>query len=171
MDDPKIIWLLKKAIRTELKQQELYERLSILAETFNCKMLFEALVNEEQKHEVLLKTYISTGDIEIARKKINIYKTKFDLTSRIININYDSRELREGMILAAKNEQKQMMEYMKLWTWATKKQMDLLLRDVMLSLVREESNHRAAIEYEYTRLFGHRMNLEGIDVSRLRQKS
>lgn len=144
----------KDAIKREIDAQKLYLSLYKKSETQNAKALFETLVTEEQKHEVILKTFLETGDIEEARKKVTIYQGDFNLARKIVDGSYDAIELRKGMKRAVKEERKAAKIYFEIYKRAFDKEKNLLYKEVFLTLGKEEKHHEALVIREYRKLFG-----------------
>jgi rubrerythrin len=152
-DDPKIINEIQKATKREVDMQKLYEKLYSQAESQNAKILFETLIVEEQKHEVLLKTFLETGDIEVARRKITVFKGDYEICKQIINPSVDTMELRRGMQKAVTLERQAAKIYFDLWDKLNKKEGNLALKDSILTLGREEKTHESMIIREYKEMF------------------
>lgn len=146
--------IVKNAIKTEIKSQKLYEALYKKATTPNSKKLFETLITEEQRHEVLFKTFLDTGDIKEAQAKTNIYSGEYNIGHKMIDASFDAMELRDGIKDAVKFEREMAQKYYDLYMKYHRKEKELKYQDVFLELNKQEKKHEKLLIREYEKLFG-----------------
>ncbi len=146
--------ILKKAIQMEIGAQKMYSALLKKATTQNEKSLFESLAVEEQKHEAILKEVLHSGTIEASKALIETYKTGFSIHDKIMDPSFDQFELSNGIILAVQEERKAAKFYMDAFHKAEQSEKKIAIKELLISLAKEEKHHESILIEGYRKLFG-----------------
>lgn len=146
--------IFKKAIQMEIDAQGLYTKLLKKATTQNGKSLFESLAVEEQKHEAILKDFLHSGNIDTSRAKVEVYKQGFSVHDKIMDPGFDQFELSDGIKFAVQLERKTAKFYIDAHNEAEKQEKDLAIKNILITLAKEEKHHESILIDGYRKLFG-----------------
>lgn len=141
----------EKAIKRERASYTLYLSLTKKAKNKNLESFFRTLCLQELKHETLLKEYLRTGDIMMAKEKVASMYIESNLhVANRLSPTVPIFGLSEGFDLALKKERNACEYYRSLAESAENRSQ----KDFFTELSLEEEEHERLLRKEKDKIFG-----------------
>ncbi|MBI5622254.1 MAG: ferritin family protein [Elusimicrobia bacterium] len=142
----KVEEVLQFAIDNEAKAVEFYTRLAGLQESASLKEMFSSLAAEERRHKAKLEKVRSGG--KLLKSGVKLSRT-VDLSDYLTPPEPSGDlDLQDALLLSMRKEKAAFSLYMDMASAAS----DPAVKDLFLSLAREEASHKLRFELEYDRV-------------------
>ncbi|MBW6490242.1 MAG: ferritin family protein [Lentimicrobium sp.] len=134
--------ILRFAINSEQESVDFYTRLSIQSSNQEMKQIFLQYAREEMGHKAKLVSIRETGLLSISEERIQDLK----IADYLVDV-FPSADMKydEALILAIKKEKAAFKLYLDLAERAT----DINIKEIFMTLAKEESKHKLRFETEY----------------------
>jgi rubrerythrin len=137
--------IISTAIDSEVEAYTFYKSVSDRAKDPALKKLFEELAGEEQKHRVVLQTFLTKDTANLHFTEAKDYKVGDELPTPKLT---DDLKPLEGLVIAIKKELEAMQMYTQLATLSSDPEQELLFSQ----LANMERGHKARLEDIYTNM-------------------
>lgn len=137
--------IISTAIDSEVEAYAFYKSVSDRAKDPALKKLFEELAGEEQKHRVILQTFLTKDTANLHFTAAKDYKVGDELPTPKLT---DDLKPLEGLVIAIKKELEAMQMYTQLATLSIDAEQELLFSQ----LANMERGHKARLEDIYTNM-------------------